>query len=306
MTTELKVDPLLLATTHEKYPPFLTCALENYFVKRFLDEKKYLEYKHVYFLPVHWTVLSNKCYMYHLDQPHAQAVKKMFAELPPKKKYYIICQYANGIKFPYPKHLNFEIHGGHAADRPLPLIYDDSGYLENQPKIPFHKKKWLCSFVGADQERGHRKDMCDYMSSYSDVTIHMHKWTGNIKKPMQQNFIDITTNSKFCLAPRGWGKSSFRFFEAWKLGSIPVYVWTEDIWLPYKDIIDYSKFSIIVHLNDVDKIHDTLLKIDEAQYNKMFQEYEKVKHLFTLEGFYNYFCTLMKKEDERYEKNLKK
>ena len=49
-----------------------------------------------------------------------------------------------------------------------------------------------------------------------------------------------------------------------------------------------------------------LLKIDEAQYNKMFQEYEKVKHLFTLEGFYNYFCTLMKKEDERYEKNLKK
>ena len=35
--TELKVDPLLLANTHEKYPPFLTCSLENYFVKRFLE-----------------------------------------------------------------------------------------------------------------------------------------------------------------------------------------------------------------------------------------------------------------------------
>ena len=84
--------------------------------------------------------MSNRCYMYHLDQPHAQAVKKMFAELPQKKKYYIICQYANGIKFPYPKKLNFEIHGGHAADLPLPLIYDDDGFLENQPKIPFKNK----------------------------------------------------------------------------------------------------------------------------------------------------------------------
>ena len=252
--TELKVDPLLLANTHEKYPPFLTCSLENYFVKRFLDEKKYLEYKHVYFLPVHWTVLSNKCYMYHLDQPHAQAVKKMFAELPPKKKYYIICQYANGIRFPYPKKThNFEIHGGHLADYPLPLIYEDGGYLESQPKKTFKEKKWLCSFVGADQERGHRKDICDYMDTYQDVTIHIHKWTNNIKKPMQQNFIDITTDSKFCLAPRGWGKSSFRFFEAWKLGTIPVYIWTEDIWLPYKEIIDYTKFSIIIHLNELDK-----------------------------------------------------
>jgi len=302
---EIKIDPLLLTTTHEKYPPFLIESLENYFVKRFMEEKKYQDYNHVYFLPVHWTVLLNRCYHYHLDQAHAQAVKKMFAELPQKKKYYVLCQYANGLKFPYPKKLNFEIHGGHLADYPIPLIYEDGGFLESQPKIAFHQKKWLCSFVGADQERGHRKDICDYMNNYPDVVIHMHKWTGNIKKPMQQTFIDITSNSKFCLAPRGWGKSSFRFFEAWKLGAIPVYVWTEDIWLPYQDIVDYKKFSIIVHLNEVDKIHDILVKIDEKQYNQMFEEYEKIKHLFTLDGYYTYFCDLMKKEDERYEKNLK-
>lgn len=298
---EIKIDPLLLTTTHEKYPPFLIESLENYFVERFMKEKKYQEYKHVYFLPVHWTVLSNRCYQYHLDQPHAQAVKKMFAELPHKKKYYILCQYANGLRFPYPKHLNFEIHGGHLADHPIPLIYEDGGFLESQSKIPFHERKWLCSFVGADQERGHRKDICDYMNSYDDVCILIHKWTGNIKKPMQDNFIHITSNSKFCLAPRGWGKSSFRFFEAWKLGSIPVYIWTEGIWLPYQDIIDYTKFSIIIHFNDVDKIHDILSKIDEKQYNQMFEEYEKVKHLFTLDGFYTYFCDLMKKDDEHYE-----
>lgn len=302
---EVKIDPLLLTRTHEKYPPFLVESLENYFVKRFMEEKKYQDYKHVYFLPVHWTVLLNRCYHYHLDQAHAQAVKKMFAELPQKKKYYVICQYANGLKFPYPKNLNFEIHGGHLADYPIPLIYEDGGFLESQPKIAFHEKKWLCSFVGADQERGHRKDICDYMNHYPDVVIYMHKWTGNIKKPMQQTFIDITSNSKFCLAPRGWGKSSFRFFEAWKLGAIPVYVWTEDIWLPYQDIIDYKKISIIVHLSEVDKIHDILVKIDEKQYNQMFEEYEKVKHLFTLDGYYTYFCDLMKKEDQRYEKNLK-
>jgi len=50
----------------------------------------------------------------------------------------------------------------------------------------------------------------------------------------------------------------------------------------------------------------TTLKNNWFVLKESFQEYEKVKHLFTLEGFYNYFCTLMKKEDERYEKNLKK
>ena len=61
-------------------------------------------------------------------------------------------------------------------------------------------------------------------------------------------------------------------------------------------LIDYNKFSIIVHFNDVDKIHNILLQIDEKKYNKMFYEYNKVKHLFTLDGFYNYFCERMKKE----------
>ena len=51
-------------------------------------------------------------------------------------------------------------------------------------------------------------------------------WSSIVNDNEQNNFILTTINSKFEFAPRGYGKSSFRFFEILKLGTIPIYVWT--------------------------------------------------------------------------------
>ena len=111
-------------------------------------------------------------------------------------------------------------------------------------------------------------------------------WTANVEQNKQDKFIQTTLTSKFALAPRGYGRSSFRFFEIFKLGSIPIYIWDDREWLPYKDVIDYSKICISIHIDELDTLEERLLNINEDQYNQMIQEYNNIKHMFDLE----YMC----------------
>ena len=97
-------------------------------------------------------------------------------------------------------------------------------------------------------------------------------------------FIQTTIDSKFVLAPRGYGRSSFRFFEILQLGSIPIYVWNDINWLPFKEVIDYTKLCIVIHVSELHSLKNMIEAIDETRYNKMIEYYEKIKHLFELDG----------------------
>lgn len=90
--------------------------------------------------------------------------------------------------------------------------------------------------------------------------------------------------SKFTLAPRGYGRSSFRFFECFLLGSIPIYIWNDINWLPFQKIIDYNKLCIVIHISQIDELENIINNIDENNYMNMWSYYNEIKHLFELEG----------------------
>jgi hypothetical protein len=121
-----------------------------------------------------------------------------------------------------------------------------------------------------------------------DFTIPANGWTLSVEKNNQDVFIEKTLHSKFALAPRGYGKSSFRFFEIFQLGGIPIYVWDDVEWLPYKDILDYSKFCISINESQLTILPELLGEIDEAKYSEMMDEYQKIKHMFELEFMCKY------------------
>jgi hypothetical protein len=76
-------------------------------------------------------------------------------------------------------------------------------------------------------------------------------------------FRDAMYHSRYALAPRGYGKTSFRLYEAMQLGCVPVYIY-DDPWLPYADKLDWNTFAVLCHFSELDSLRDRLTQIDEA------------------------------------------
>jgi hypothetical protein len=147
----------------------------------------------------------------------------------------------------------------------------------------------LCSFIGnitsnsiTPNVRQEMFNLLQYNPNFK--LINSGGWTPSVNKSLQDIFISTTIDSKFSLAPRGYGRSSFRFFECFQLGTIPIYLWNDVEWLPFKNIIDYNKLCISLHISQLDKLETILLSIDEIKYNKMFDYYNEIKYLFELDG----------------------
>jgi hypothetical protein len=78
------------------------------------------------------------------------------------------------------------------------------------------------------------------------------------------------------------------------LDTVPVYFWDDIEWLPYKDILDYSKFSVSIHDNDIPRTAEILKSISNEKYVSMLEELKRVRHHFTLEGMSEYIFNKIK------------
>lgn len=107
------------------------------------------------------------------------------------------------------------------------------------------------------------------------------------KEEIRKQYIDNLQNSDFALCVRGEANASCRFYEALSLGKIPFVVTTNSIW-PLSETIDYSKFSVMVDFNDLDKactkIADFYKNISNEEFIQMqknarevFEQYLSVK-----------------------------
>ena len=99
--------------------------------------------------------------------------------------------------------------------------------------------------------------------------------------------MDISSKSGFTLAPQGYGKTSFRMYEALRLNSIPVYIYDNE-WLPYKEVLDWSKLAVTVHIDDIVTLYDRLKGISDEQITEMLDYYHSVEHYFTYDGMCEY------------------
>jgi hypothetical protein len=182
----------------------------------------------------------------------------------------------------------------------LPLIYEDINNTLLGKSIDYsnhnNHKEYLATFVGT-LTHTIRNQMLNMLQNKEDIKLitkpHID-WTNNINSQSADLFVDLTLKSKFCLAPRGYGRSSFRFFEAMLLNVIPVYFWDDIEWLPYKEIIDYSKFSVSICKNNIDNTYNILKSISDEKYQSMLEEIKRVRHHFTLEGMSEYVFNKIK------------
>jgi hypothetical protein len=277
---------LFYCSNKDTYPPFKNgFYLEEYFLDKIKKESSSLKRKYI---PVLWTNFQIEGWFQSKKDEMQQILNNWLKENPSESGYFTLVQHDDGPLLIVPE--NTIIYGACSGNIPIPLIYQDiNNTLVSLPKKSFKEKPLLCSFVGNitsnHVQPNVRQIMFNHFQNNSNFTmINSGGWTPSVNQNLQQLFIDTTINSKFALAPRGYGRGSFRFFECFQLGTIPIYIWNDINWLPFQDIIDYSRLCISIHISEIGSIEQKLLNINDEQYNSMFCYYNEIKHLFQLEG----------------------
>jgi hypothetical protein len=269
------------------YPPFKKgLYLEEAFYKYYCEHIDEFEKTEYIYIPAFWTNLQ-------IDD-HFQAMKpRLQAELdiaiakyPTAQKYFTVVQHDDAVLLNLPP--STLIFGACSGHIPIPLIYEDTTHrLAKEEPVDYKHKTFHVSFVGSPTHPV-RNELLKYGQTRPDWTLFTKGWTNQVHPNHADFFIDTTKKSKFVLAPRGYGRSSFRFFECFLLKSIPIYVYDDIEWLPYKEILDYTQFCISISRQQTPALPTILQSIDESTYNTMLQNYQNISHYFTLEGMSKY------------------
>jgi hypothetical protein len=188
----------------------------------------------------------------------------------PKGKYFTIVQNDTGTMCEnILREMGCTIFGcGGIGDEPLPLLCDPHPVQERR-----NNTKYLASFVGNLNTHEIRRKMLVNLTG--DSRFFIGRGGSNL-------FRALMADSTFALCPRGFGKTSYRLYEAIQLGVIPVYIYDEP-WLPYQDIINWISFCVLLPFEMFGCLRDVLgdfskEKIAEIQFNL-----DKVRPMFTMQ-----------------------
>jgi hypothetical protein len=246
------------------------------------------------YVPVYWTHLQNHP-GFSDHKRRYQMVLQIALQMYPSDTVFFTCvQHDDGPQLTLPKQT--VIFGACSGNRILPLIYEDTTErLLHVPRLSWGEKDYLASFVGTLSTHPVRRAMADELDRKKGILFHSRGvWSASVKDDDATQFIEITRRSRFCLAPRGYGRSSFRFFEAMLLDVVPVYVWDDVEWLPYKEELDYSTFSVSVSSDQLSGLYDRLAAVTEEEYEKKIEALQRVRSCFTLEGMCHWLIRQLK------------
>lgn len=262
------------------YPPYHTGPyLEEYFHQRWNEETPDSKRKYI---DIFWTNLF--CNAAFAGQQYKNTQDILNNTLSPNDKYFTVCQFDDGPFEQFPTDTLIFSAGGNREGPdivPIPLICSQIPKPMIQPK----EKKYLASFIGS---RTHfiRNDMCKSLRNNDDYMVWTSQWNPQVSSDSLSYFIEITSASKFGLAPRGYGKQSFRFYEIMQLGVVPVYI-SDEHYLPWSDELDWNDFCILIDEDNIYNIDEILKSVDDDEYGKLLETGSKVyQEYFTLEGMY--------------------
>jgi len=228
------------------------------------------------YLPIYWT---NNYYQQGRTsgvpgyQP-VPAVQKFLDGLDLDRHYVTVVQCADGIYERLPEHITVFGAGG-VGDIPLPLICDPHptqdlprqllasfvGNIEcGGPEVGVtDRSSWDSDGIGARV----RRKMVEAFPNRDDVFVKDNSGGTPDASTLFRETMDF---SRYALCPRGYGRTSFRLYEAMQAGCIPVYIYDEP-WLPYTDVLDWSKFAVLCRWEYLGELQERLGLIGKEGYN---------------------------------------
>lgn len=155
------------------------------------------------------------------------------------------------------------------GDVPIPL-------LKGSPPFSCPPKDLSVSFVGR----------IDGASDAGGVRSLMHAALRDVALfTSGPHWRDVMARSTFSLCPRGLGRASFRLYEALSVGSIPIYLWDDIEWLPYRDELDWAEFSVSLPISRISELPEILRAFSPQRIVQMQRRIAQVYTThFTLPG----------------------
>lgn len=142
---------------------------------------------------------------------------------------------------------------------------------------PFEKRPVLIYFQGAIYRKDGgivRQELYYLLKDESDVHFSFGSVQGN---GIKQAGLGMSS-SKFCLNIAGDTPSSNRLFDAIVSHCVPVII-SDEIELPFEDVLDYSEFCVIVHASDAVKkgyLLNLLRSINRDKWTKMWEKLKEI------------------------------
>ena len=212
-----------------------------------------------HYLPIFWTR-----WLVHRDYgswgtPELQAIAQ--DSILDDSKTFTICQYDDGPRVDLGKTVICLASRKGSEGIDVPLL--STPHL--RPLLPV-RKRYLASFIGRLHTHPIRLDLARHLRDVPRVLIR-DRGTGS------RQFVRSTVASFVCLAPRGYGGSSFRFFEAMQLGVVPYLVGELDT-RPFKELIDWAECSF--YSQTPREIMGTLEDLSDAELRAMGRRAQEV------------------------------
>lgn len=181
-----------------------------------------------HYLPVYWT-------RWHLQHDYGRSglvelQDLVNAAILDDNKTFTICQYDDGPIADIGKSLQFLASRKTEVGIDIPLLCD-----QHKKKMVFYKS-YLASFAGRINTHPIRSEMQHAFKSIGGIHI-------SDKDLDTIDYVKLLSKSYVALAPRGYGGSSFRFYEAMQLGVVPALIGDIDT-RPFKDFINWGQISL--------------------------------------------------------------
>jgi hypothetical protein len=245
--------------------------IENHFIDKFID-KPLSYFNGLVPLFVQWVDVMVA------GGDWDKIVRLMREILRPDVLYFTVCQSDEGLKevaFQHPNILTISAGGfGHI---PIPLVKGEDAF-ENVPET-FQFSVIFCGNVKQHSRpealENFKKSLIRHNQPYK-ISTYSPNWPQDLRA------------TKFPLAPRGYGRSSFRYTEIIHSGRCPIYIYDDYPWIPYQGTnASIEKYGFYVKNSDsvgVDSLVAKIANMSKTEYRMMAANVAAVRHWFTYKG----------------------
>jgi hypothetical protein len=209
-----------------------------------------------------------------LRKGNGKELDRLFEQVTGQGSCFTVVQHDRGFWREWPSNLLVFGSGG-VGDVPLPLIVPGLDKRSSRKVRPY-RVSWQGRITNITDRTKTRRRMLNAMKGFPGFVTKAYSQPSAYYKLLGQ--------SDFVLAPRGYGKTSFRMYEAMAMGAVPIYVYTEP-WVPYMDKLDWNLLAIFCHADDVASLPSKIESVTSAELHRRRHYIREVYNdYFTVEG----------------------